>query len=169
MSIRSSTNERENALVDEQDLPTEAPMNTDTATRSDLDALTALNPTSDAEKEAMTEIGGVKPVWLWLWITPATGGASPASVGIPESAPVIVGTVAASPNTVRTSIGTPPPIKPVWRAVRGNPSASPLTPMRGHRMPAPTAGTPHFDDTRRCNNGLHARPQRNAMPRYRSG
>src|SRR5713226_8265014 len=129
MSIRSSTNERENALVDEQDLPTEAPMNTDTA----------------------------------------TGGASPASVGIPESAPVIVGTVAASPNTVRTSIGTPPPIKPVWRAVRGNPSASPLTPMRGHRMPAPTAGTPHFDDTRRCNDGLHARPQRDAMPRYRSG
>ncbi len=43
MSIRSSTNERENALLDEQELSMEAPMNTDTATRRDLDVLTALN------------------------------------------------------------------------------------------------------------------------------
>jgi hypothetical protein len=80
-----------------------------------------------------------EPVWFWLWITPAPRGASPASVGIPERAPVIVGTVARSPTIgiISATIGTPPAIIMARRAVRRNPSASPPAPMTGHWVPAP--------------------------------
>jgi hypothetical protein len=92
-------------------------------------------------KEASTEIAGVKPLWLWLWITPATGGTSPTSIGIPEGVPVIVGTVAAFPTIVGVSptmVATPAPGIQVGRAMRQNPSPSPPAPMTRHRVPTPT-------------------------------
>jgi len=97
--------------------------------------------------------------------------ASPASVGVPERAPVILGTVAASPTIgiIPATIGTPPAIVMAQRAVRRNPSASPPAPMTRHWVPARTAATPHLDDTRRWNNLLDARPQGSSVPRYRGG
>src|SRR5215469_5797864 len=113
---------------------------------------------------------GAKPVWLWLWITPATGGASPASAGIPERAPVIVGTVAASPTIciIRATKRTPPAIVMARRAVWRNPPASPPAPVTGHR-PIPTAATPHFDSAWYWNELPRIRLRLSCTPRYRSG
>jgi hypothetical protein len=89
----------------------------------------------------------------------ATLGIAP-STAIVASAPIRpVPTPGRTPaSVVRTS---PAPVRslfaviPVWRAMRRNPSAPPLAPMTGHRVPTRAAAAPHLD-----NAGCGAHPDR---------